>query len=83
VHTVLMLPGNTRESAHWLVIGRVVGVHIDDDVLTPEGKIDIARIKPVARLGYADYTWIETVCELPLLNPALAERRKFGFFGGR
>jgi hypothetical protein len=37
----------------------------------------------VARLGYADYTWVDHVHEMPLLNPALADRRKFGFFGGR
>ncbi len=83
VHTVVMLPGNTRASAHWLVIGRVVGVHIDDAVIGADGKLDIARIKPVARLGYADYTWVDKVSELPLINPALAERRKFGFYGGR
>ena len=82
VHTVVMLPGNTRESAHWLVIGRVVGVHIDDAVIGADGKLDIARIKPMARLGYADYTWVDKVAELPLINPAVGERRKFGFYGG-
>lgn len=83
VQQVVTLPGRTHESDHWLVIGRVVGVHIDDAALTPEGRLDVTRIKPVARLGYADFTWVEQVREFPLLNPDLAERRRYGFFGGR
>lgn len=83
LHQVIELPGRSRESDHTLVIGRVVGVHIDEAALDPEGRIDITRIKPVARLGYADYTWVEQKAEFPLKNPALAERRLYGFFGGR
>lgn len=83
VQQVLKLPGLTPASDHWLVIGRVVGVHIDDAVIGPDGKLDIARIQPLARLGYADYTWVDQVHEFPLLNPQLAERRKYGFYGGR
>lgn len=83
VQQFVELPGLTRESDHTLVIGRVVGVHIDDAALDAEGRLDITRLKPVARLGYADYTWVEHRAELPLLNPDLAARRRYGFFGGR
>jgi len=39
------------------VIGQVVGIHIDDDVIV-DGKIDSAKVQPLARLGYLDYAAI-------------------------
>ena len=48
--------GRTRDGVHHVVIGRVVGVHISDDALTADGKLDIVKIRPLARLGYHDYT---------------------------
>ena len=44
-----------HEVAH-IVIGRVVGVHIRDDVIAADGKLDVLKIRPLARLGYHDYT---------------------------
>ena len=39
-----------------IVLGEVVGVQIDESVITEDGMIDYARTQPVARLGYlADY----------------------------
>jgi hypothetical protein len=32
-------------------IGRVVGIHIRDDIITSEGKLDVLKIRPLARLG--------------------------------
>jgi flavin reductase (DIM6/NTAB) family NADH-FMN oxidoreductase RutF len=37
-----------------VVIGQVVGVHIDEAILS-EGRVDIAKARPVARLGYMDF----------------------------
>ena len=34
-----------------LVIAEVVMIHLDDSVLTPEGKIDPVKLDPVARMG--------------------------------
>jgi flavin reductase (DIM6/NTAB) family NADH-FMN oxidoreductase RutF len=54
-------------SAHgWVevVYGEVVRIHVHDDVLTPEGKMDIPRIRPLARLGYYDYTSVTDVFEM-------------------
>ena len=43
----------------WLVVGEVVGVHIDAAFLTPDGLFDIAAAAPVLRAGYAaDYAAI-------------------------
>ena len=60
-HTTMTLPSNRRESAHHVVVGRVVGIHISDDVITADGKIDILKIRPLARLGYLDYTSVVEV----------------------
>jgi flavin reductase (DIM6/NTAB) family NADH-FMN oxidoreductase RutF len=37
-----------------MVIGHVVGIHIDDAFIV-NGRFDTARARPVARLGYLDY----------------------------
>lgn len=55
-HSTLTLPANRRASVHHVVIGHVVGIHIRDDVISPEGKIDFVKIRPLARLGYLDYS---------------------------
>lgn len=60
----LQVPGNTPESAAWLLVGQVVGLHIADDALTPDGRLDITRLKPLARLGYRDYTAVDHAFEL-------------------
>ena len=57
-----------------LVIGRVVGVHIRDDALTPDGKLDVVKIRPLARLGYFDYTSAESTSTMPPRGPHLAAR---------
>ena len=46
-----------------VIIGKVVGIHIKDEYLLPDGKIDIEKIRPLARMGYSDYTIVEKVFE--------------------
>lgn len=60
VHDILDMPCTAPGSRNTLIIGHVVGVDIDDAVLT-DGLIDIARVRPIARLGYMDYTVVESV----------------------
>ncbi len=43
-----------------VVAGQVVGVHIDDSVLT-DGHFDAVKAGNVARLGYLDYLIVESV----------------------
>lgn len=51
----IALPGAGKyESAYSLVIGLVVGIHIDERYIK-DGNIDTAAMKPIARLGYMDY----------------------------
>lgn len=60
----LQVPGNTPSANTWLLVGQVVGIHINDDCLTPDGRIDMVRLRPLARMGYRDYTDIRHVYEL-------------------
>ena len=43
-----------------MVFGQVVGVHIDDRIIK-DGRIDTLAFKPVARLGYSEYTTTDNV----------------------
>ncbi|MGA1020711.1 MAG: flavin reductase family protein, partial [Candidatus Puniceispirillales bacterium] len=61
---IIDLPQASDESKSRLVIGEVVGIGIDDAIITPEGKIDVAKYQPAARLGYKDYAIINKVFEL-------------------
>jgi flavin reductase (DIM6/NTAB) family NADH-FMN oxidoreductase RutF len=47
-----------------IVIGQVVNVYIDDDVLR-DGLIDIARVRPLTRLGYMEYSSIDASFTMP------------------
>jgi flavin reductase (DIM6/NTAB) family NADH-FMN oxidoreductase RutF len=60
-HSTLTLPAHRRASIHHVVIGEVVGIHIRDDVIGADGKLDIKKIRPLARLGYMDYTSVTEV----------------------
>ncbi|UYN94730.1 MAG: flavin reductase family protein [Enhydrobacter sp.] len=43
-----------------IVFGQVVGIHIDDAIIK-DGRVDTLAFKPVARLGYSEYTTTENV----------------------
>jgi flavin reductase (DIM6/NTAB) family NADH-FMN oxidoreductase RutF len=43
-----------RPSNNYVVIGQVVGIHIREDVVR-DGRLDMAKIAPLARMGYMDY----------------------------
>jgi flavin reductase (DIM6/NTAB) family NADH-FMN oxidoreductase RutF len=75
-HAGIVLPGNSLDQVAHVVIGRVVGVHIRDDVITPEGKLDVLRIRPLARLGYHDYTTVESIFTIAPTGPNIEIRRK-------
>ena len=58
------LPGpDGGPGTHAIVLGQVVGVHIDDAAIVGD-KVDVTRLKPIARLGYGDYAVIDEVFEL-------------------
>lgn len=43
-----------------VVFGEVVGIHIAERVMT-NGFVDMAKLRPIARLGYRDYAVVEEV----------------------
>ena len=49
-----------------LIIGAVTGIHIADECLVG-GRLDVTKFRPVARLGYLDYTIVREV--LPMDRP--------------
>ena len=48
----------------FVTIGEVVGVHIDDAMLTQDGLFDMAKAGNLARLGYFDYLSIEQTFQM-------------------
>ncbi|MCA0433980.1 MAG: flavin reductase family protein [Proteobacteria bacterium] len=56
-HLTVPLPGDDGVPRDFLVIGRVVGVHIDDRYLS-EGRVNTGAMELVARLGYAEYATV-------------------------
>jgi flavin reductase (DIM6/NTAB) family NADH-FMN oxidoreductase RutF len=38
----------------WMVLGQVVGVHLDEAFILPDGRVDTAAMRPIARGGYRD-----------------------------
>ena len=49
-----------------IVIGKVVMIHIDDKFILPSGKLDVVSLKPLARLGYYDYTFVDKIFEMKI-----------------
>lgn len=46
----------------WLIVGQVVGVHIDEAYLR-NGRFDTAAARPLARCGYRDYAEVSELFE--------------------
>ena len=56
---IVQLPGE----ANFAVFGEVTGVHMRDDCIV-EGKFDVTRFQPLARMGYRDYAVVRDVFTL-------------------
>ena len=52
---IVDLPVLEDNNYNAVMIGKVIGIHIDDDFIS-EDKIDVEKIQPLARLGYYDYS---------------------------
>ena len=74
LHQIVTLPGRTPRLEHHLVIGRVVAVHIDDRAITPDGRVDVTKLRPLARLGYKDYISVDSTFEMEKRTPEDAIR---------
>ena len=52
------------DSGRRLVLGRVVGIHVDERFVR-QGRIDSAAMRPIARGGYDEYSVVEQVFTMP------------------
>lgn len=60
LHQEIELPCTLENSINRMIIGRVLGVHIRDEVLV-DGLVDLNLIQPLARLGYMQYSAVESL----------------------
>jgi len=58
--TTVEVPTRDPDYPNKVVFGRVVAIHIDDRYIV-DGRVDLAAIRPIARLGYMDYTVVDTI----------------------
>lgn len=67
----IRIPANDQLATIDVIIGEVVGIHIADSAINQEGRVDIENIKPVARLGYFDFTYVNNSFEMapPKISP--------------
>jgi flavin reductase (DIM6/NTAB) family NADH-FMN oxidoreductase RutF len=53
------LPSDDGHVQDWMVIGRVIGIHIDDRFIE-DGRVNTAALQPLARLGYSEYATVDS-----------------------
>ncbi len=61
---ILDLPTWDPAERQALVIGQVVGIHIDDRLIK-DGRVDIVSVQPIARLGYSLYATVDDSFRMP------------------
>lgn len=59
-YETIALPGANGQHGNYVVIGRVVGIYIGDEFIA-DGLIDITKYRPIARLGYMDYSVVDSI----------------------
>lgn len=64
-YTTIRLPGQGAMGSASIVIGKVLAIHIDEDVLT-DGILDIRKTQPIARCGYYQYAVIRDTFEMKI-----------------
>jgi flavin reductase (DIM6/NTAB) family NADH-FMN oxidoreductase RutF len=57
------LPSDDPAEIGRMVMGRVLGIHIAEDVII-DGRVSAARLRPIARLGYREYAVIDEVFKM-------------------
>ncbi len=63
-------PGS--DQGHFLVIGQVVGIYIDEAYIS-DGIVDTGAMRPLARLGYMDYAVVTPETMLTINRPEMTE----------
>jgi flavin reductase (DIM6/NTAB) family NADH-FMN oxidoreductase RutF len=68
--------GDGNPGSGWVVIGNVVHVHVADEVLLPDYKINIQALKPIGRLAGFKYARVNDIFEIKRLPSQLAVKEK-------
>jgi flavin reductase (DIM6/NTAB) family NADH-FMN oxidoreductase RutF len=64
-HESIQLPTpNNSDLVNRMVIGKVIGIHLNADILTPDQKVDTNKLNLIARVGYNAYTRVKAHFEL-------------------
>jgi flavin reductase (DIM6/NTAB) family NADH-FMN oxidoreductase RutF len=53
------IPTWSDTDVYTMILGEVVGIHIRDDLITETGLVDVAKMLPIGRMGYNDYTRVD------------------------
>lgn len=75
-HKTVELKGNRPVSCHKVIFGEVIAVHIDDSVINADGIVDVLKMRPIARLGYRDYSSVNSIFQMDKAVPEEATTRK-------
>jgi flavin reductase (DIM6/NTAB) family NADH-FMN oxidoreductase RutF len=67
LHTV-EIAQNGAAGPNRVVFGEVIGIYIDDGIIK-DGRVDLSLVRPVARLGYAQYAVVDTIFRM--LRPGI------------
>lgn len=62
--TTHRLPGKSNVGTIDVVYATVERIHLDERFLTDTGRVDIEAVKPIARMGYFDYTVVTDTFEM-------------------
>ncbi|QOT15268.1 flavin reductase family protein [Paenarthrobacter sp. YJN-5] len=73
------MTGNSNVGTIDIVFAQVERIHINDEVLTVDGRLDIQKIRPLARMGYHDYTSITETFEMKI--PQASDDEAYGLAG--
>jgi len=64
-----LIPGWDQGDGYKVIFGEVIGVHIDDALITGDGLIDVAKMMPIGRLGYNDYARVDADSSFTMVRP--------------
>ncbi|MBN8827927.1 MAG: flavin reductase family protein [Sphingobacteriia bacterium] len=74
LHEIINLPAENPVKSNSLILGQVIGIYIKDEFIKDD-KVDVEKIKPLARLGYHDYAVIDKIFEMKRPNSTLTLKK--------
>jgi flavin reductase (DIM6/NTAB) family NADH-FMN oxidoreductase RutF len=67
--TVEVPPSDGKPAMYSIVMGEIVSIYVDDSVIV-DGRIDLSKMRPVARLGYLDdYCYYDERTVFKMIRP--------------